>query len=54
MHALARADVKGGRPDAAEQNIPSYTGLHAGLNMGRESLVSISVCLTVYRPTIQL
>ena len=32
-HALARAGVKGDRPDAAEQSIPSYNGFHAGLTM---------------------
>lgn len=33
IHALARADMNGDRPDAAEQTIPSYSGFHAGLNM---------------------
>jgi hypothetical protein len=33
IHVLARADVNGNRPDAAEQNIPSYNGFHAGLNV---------------------
>lgn len=33
IHALARADMNGGRPDAAEQTIPSYSGFQAGLNM---------------------
>ena len=33
IHALARADMNGDRPDPAEQTIPSYNGFHAGLNM---------------------
>ena len=33
IHALARADVKGDRPNAAEQSMPFYNGFHAGLNM---------------------
>ncbi|KAK1902008.1 U3 small nucleolar RNA-associated protein 10 [Dissostichus eleginoides] len=36
IHALARADVNGDRPVAAEQNIPSYNGFHAGLNMWQD------------------
>ncbi len=33
IHALARMDMSGDRPDAAEQTIPSYNGFHVGLNM---------------------
>ena len=33
VHALTRANVKGDRPDATEQSIPSYIRFHAGLNM---------------------
>lgn len=32
IHALARTDVNGDRPDAANQTIPSYNGFHASLN----------------------
>ena len=38
IHALVRADVKGGCPYAAEQSIPSYSGVHAGLNMKQQCL----------------
>ncbi|KAL8608986.1 hypothetical protein ACOMHN_050453 [Nucella lapillus] len=33
IHALARADANGDRPDAATQAIPSFNGFHAGLKM---------------------
>jgi len=33
MYALVRDDVKGDRPDTADQNIPSYNGFHAGLHI---------------------
>ena len=33
IHSLARVDINGDRPIAAEQTIPSYNGFHAGLNM---------------------
>ncbi len=33
IHALARADKNGDRPDPVEQTIPSYNGFHAGLNV---------------------
>ena len=36
IHALARMNTNGDRPDVTEQIIPSYNGFHAGLNSEQE------------------
>ena len=31
IHTLARGDMNGDRPDAAEKTVPSYIGFHASI-----------------------